>query len=160
MRPFKRYVTCFMAFLIPFTRVTLCQFHSTTSTVLLKITNYRMRKNIFCIYGCFSESRYFKGGRKSYLQTRSQPILTTYWMISSCCLSLYYEGLMRNQEGTIELRICCFFCLLPFFHLLQFFITKFFFAIENEEGAEAPACQCLQSIIYVIWSTIFCIIDL
>ena len=150
MRPFKRYVTCFMAFLIPFTRVTLCQFHSTTSTVLLKIANYRMRKNIFCIYGCFSESRYFKGGRNrifrldcTFRHTRlyKQPILTTFWMISSCCLSLYYEGLMRNQEGTIELRICCFLCLLPFFHLLQFF------AIENEEGAEAPACQCLQSII-------------
>ena len=107
------------------------------------------------------ENRIFRLDR-TFRHTRlyKQPILTTYWMISSCCLSLYYEGLMRNQEGTIELRICCFFCLLPFFHLLQFFITKFFFAIENEEGAEAPACQCLQSIIYVMWSTIFCIIDL
>ena len=31
----------------------------------LKITNYRMRKKkIFCIYGCFSVSRYIKEGRK------------------------------------------------------------------------------------------------
>ena len=34
----------------------------------LKLKNYRTReKKIFCIYGCFSESRYIKGGRKSHL---------------------------------------------------------------------------------------------
>ena len=33
----------------------------------LKITNYGLReKKIFCINGCFSVSRYVKGGRKSH----------------------------------------------------------------------------------------------
>ena len=56
----------------PFTQVTLCQFYSFTFPVKgfssLKIRNYGMReKKIFCIIGCFSVSRYIKGGRKSYL---------------------------------------------------------------------------------------------
>ena len=45
--------------------VTLCQLYSITFPVLLKISNYGMRKmKTFCKYGCFSISHYIKGGRK------------------------------------------------------------------------------------------------
>ena len=72
--PFKKYVTCIMAFFIPLTCVTLFQFYSITSVVFsLKTTNYGMREEkIFCIYGCFSVSCYIKGGRKLCLQTQTQ----------------------------------------------------------------------------------------
>ena len=53
--------------------VTLCQFYSITSPVLLKVSNYGERKmKTFCKYGCFSKSRYIKGGiklHKSVLNT-------------------------------------------------------------------------------------------
>ena len=65
MGTFKKYVACMMALFIPFTCVTLCQLYSITSPVLLKISNYGMRKTkIFCIYGYFLISRFIKGGRK------------------------------------------------------------------------------------------------
>ena len=60
MALFKKYVTSIMAFFIPFTCVTLCQFYSITSHVLFtKTTNYGMReKKIFCIYSCFGISHH------------------------------------------------------------------------------------------------------
>ena len=59
MGTFKKYVTWIMIFFIPFTSVTLCKLYFKTSLVLLKTSNYVMRKmKIFCIYGCFSISHY------------------------------------------------------------------------------------------------------
>ena len=56
---FKKYVTRIMIFFIPFTCVTLCKLYFKTSPMLLKISNYGMRKmKIFCIYDCFSMSHY------------------------------------------------------------------------------------------------------
>ena len=55
---FKNYVIRIMEFFVTFTYVTLYQFYSIISPVLLKLTNYGMReKKIFCIYECFSISR-------------------------------------------------------------------------------------------------------
>ena len=50
--------------------VTLCQFYTLSPPLCysLKLTNYGMReKRIFCIYDYYSESRYIKRSRKSYL---------------------------------------------------------------------------------------------
>ena len=69
-----------MAFFIPFANVTLDQFYSMTSPLLvysLKV-NYGMREKTFCIYGCLRVSRYVKGGRKLHLSThcpRPPPIV-------------------------------------------------------------------------------------
>ena len=66
-----------MAFFIPLIFVTLYQFYSIISSVLFTkfhyehgsmLRNYRIReKKIFCIYGYFSVSVYFKGGKKLHL---------------------------------------------------------------------------------------------
>ena len=71
--PFKTYVTCIMAFSLPLTSVKLSQFYSITFFVLFTKNNkLRIKeKKIFCIHGCFSVSRYIKGGRKSCLWTQS-----------------------------------------------------------------------------------------
>ena len=59
MGTFKKYVTWIMIFFIPFPFVTLFKLFFKTSSVLLKISNYEMRKmKIFCIYGCFIISHY------------------------------------------------------------------------------------------------------
>ena len=51
MGTFKKYVTRIMIFFIPFVCVTLCKLYFKTSPVLLKISNYGIRKmKIFCIY--------------------------------------------------------------------------------------------------------------
>ena len=68
MVPCKKFVAYIMEFFIPFhsTCVTLCQFFSIASPVLFNRNNklWNERKKISYIYGCFSESRYIKGGRK------------------------------------------------------------------------------------------------
>ena len=61
MGTIKKYVTWIMILFIPFTCVTLCKLYFKTSPMLLKISNYGMRKmKIFCIYGCFSISHISK----------------------------------------------------------------------------------------------------
>ena len=62
-------VTYIIAFFTPFNVVTLCQFYSITSPALFTKLHSEMKreKKIFCIYGCFTISRYIKGGRKSHL---------------------------------------------------------------------------------------------
>ena len=50
---FKKYVICIMTFFIPFTCVTLCQFHPITSPVLFiknNKTNYRWEKRKLFVY--------------------------------------------------------------------------------------------------------------
>ena len=62
-----------MAFFTQFSLVTLCQFHSNTSPLLFvtSLRNYRMReKKIFCIYGSFNVSHYYKVGKKSHHDTQ------------------------------------------------------------------------------------------
>ena len=74
MGPFS-YLTCIMAFFIPFTCIhSLCQFYSNSSPVLFtknnKLRNERKDNFSVCTaYSCFSLSRYIKGGRKSYTYT-------------------------------------------------------------------------------------------
>ena len=72
MEPFKKYVTCIMAFCIPLTCVTLPQFHSFTSLVLFSKNNklWNEKKKDF---GYMAASAYhvIKVGRKSCLQTQS-----------------------------------------------------------------------------------------
>ena len=80
MGPFKNYVTCIIAFFIPFTCITLCQFYSFMSSLFFtenkELWNERkedflyiwllqriMAASAFYIYGCFSVLHYFKGGR-------------------------------------------------------------------------------------------------
>ena len=54
MGTFEKYVTWIMIFFIRFSCVTFCKLYFKSSLVLLKISNYGMRKmKIFCIYGCF-----------------------------------------------------------------------------------------------------------
>ena len=56
---FKMYVTWIMIFFIPFTCIIVWKLYFKTSPVLLKISNYGMKKmKIFCIYDCFSMSQY------------------------------------------------------------------------------------------------------
>ena len=58
MGTFKKYVTYIMTLFIPFTCVTLCQLYSITSPMLLKVSNYGIRKiNIFSIY--LTASKYY-----------------------------------------------------------------------------------------------------
>ena len=65
MATFKKYVTWIMIFFIPFTCVTLCKLYFITFPVLLKTSNYGIRKmKIFCVYGCLSISHYIKEDRK------------------------------------------------------------------------------------------------
>ena len=53
-----------MAFFTPFNFVTLCQFYVVTSPVT-SLRNYRIREmKVFCIYSCFSVSRYINGKKK------------------------------------------------------------------------------------------------
>ena len=53
-----------------FHHIHLCHTLSLPLCYSLKIRNYRMREKIFCIYYCFSISRYIKGGRKSHFLTQ------------------------------------------------------------------------------------------
>ena len=87
MRPFKKYVTCIKAFYIPSTYITLCQFYSITSPMLLtknKLWNERKEDFFVCMAASGYHVRYIKGGRKShYGHNRildaymyKQPILT------------------------------------------------------------------------------------
>ena len=58
-------------------------------------------KKIFREYGCFSVSRYIKGGKKSHLETQLN-FQTDMWHKRIVLV----EGFMRNQEGIkIELQI-------------------------------------------------------
>ena len=95
MRPFKKYVTSIIAFSTWFTFVNftlplpLCY--------SLKIRNYRMReKKIFCIYGCFSLSRYIKGGRNHIF--RHERIFRY-----TCINNTHWQG------GGIEIFLCKYF---------------------------------------------------
>ena len=54
METFTKYVACIMKFFIPFNCVILYQVYSITFPVLLKMSNYGIRKmKIFCIYDSF-----------------------------------------------------------------------------------------------------------
>ena len=67
MGPFKKYVSCIMAIFTPFDFVTLLilLYHFLCVIHYVLLGNGRMREEkIFCIYGCFSVSRYVKEGRK------------------------------------------------------------------------------------------------
>ena len=66
--PFRKCVSCIMAFLIPFTCVRFVNFILSPSSVsCTKILNYEMREtNISCIYGCLSICN-IKRGRKLHL---------------------------------------------------------------------------------------------
>ena len=69
MGTFKKYVTWTMIFFIPFSCVTLCKLYFRTSPVLLKISNYGMRKtNIFCLYGCLSISYYMSKEEENFIK--------------------------------------------------------------------------------------------
>ena len=69
MEPFKKYIVWIMSFFVPLTCVTLFQFYSITSLVLLCKNSelWNERKEDIFIYGCFSviALAYVKGGRKS-----------------------------------------------------------------------------------------------
>ena len=79
MGTFKKYVTWIMIFFILFTCVTLCKLYFKTSPVLLKISNYGMRKmKIFLHIGRLPHiTLYIKGCRKLHRHTClcKQPIL-------------------------------------------------------------------------------------
>ena len=126
MGPFKKYVTCIIPPVSHFVNCTIS--HPLCYSV--KIINHGMReKNINCIYGCFSVSRYIKWSRKmasletiSFLDTH---VCTNnpYWQISgiiiylckyyivisdtltsnsirfSCRSVQYYQSFMRNLKG-------------------------------------------------------------
>ena len=56
------------------------------------LRNYGMRKRkIFCIYGCFTVSRYIKGGRKSHLQIQLN--FQTYMYVHVC--TIHIDNLME-----------------------------------------------------------------
>ena len=56
------------------------------------LRNYRMRKRkIFCIYRCFTVSRYIKGGRKSHLQIQLN--FQTYMYVHVC--TIHIDNLME-----------------------------------------------------------------
>ena len=85
---FKKYVTCTMTFFTPFTFVKPCQFKPITSHVLF-IYGIKEKK-IFCIYGCFSVSRYAKEV-KNY-------ILRHNWVFRHTCM---YKQLHWQSSGFI-----------------------------------------------------------
>ena len=92
MVSFKKYVTCIMQFFTSFNY--LPHFVNFTLTLswcyLLNFTKklQNERKEDFFVYGCFSLSRYIKGGKKSYPEAQlnfqthmlyKQPTLTKWW---------------------------------------------------------------------------------
>ena len=120
MRPFKKYVTCIMAFFTPFNY--LSRFVDFTLTLplcySLNFTKklYNERKENFFVYGCFSLSRYIKGGKKSHTETQlsfwthmlyKQPTLTNGGIIIFSCNST-----QLFQVHWQALSWMCFFCCL------------------------------------------------
>ena len=74
MGPFKKYVTCTMAFFTPcdylphILNFTLTRPLCYSLNVTKKLQSER-KEDVF-VYGCFSLSRYIRGGKKSQLETQ------------------------------------------------------------------------------------------
>ena len=137
MRPFKKYVICIMAFFIPFTCATLCQFYSITSPKLfnknIKIRNER--KEDFLYIWLLQRNKFISKEMENRIsrQNRLCNIIFTLvsliscWMCSSCpCCNIIIASWVTKTTEKSNSKNLCVRGILPFW--LHALLPMSFFA--------------------------------